>query len=299
MKKVVAVVVTHNRKELLYECISSLMSLDNSGLFVMVVDNASTDGTYEYISEFAKSDRFCYCNTGENLGGAGGFNYGMKKALETDCDFVWIMDDDCIVRPDTLDKLLEADTSLNGEYGFLSSIAEWTDGSICNMNIQKTGLRSKIDDYSSPIVPIIMATFVSAFFKREIILETGLPIKEFFIWSDDLEYTRRISKKYPCFAVTNSRVTHKMHSNEKVNIATDSPERLFRYEYLYRNEVYVYRREGFKGKLYLFLRLCLHSVKVLFSKKRGRFSKIRIILSSARRGFKFKPQIEYIDGESK
>ena len=143
-------------------------------------------------------------------------------------------------------------------------------------------------------VPVIMATFVSAFFKADTIRKYGLPIKDFFIWADDLEYTRRISRRETCYAVTKCRALHDMHSNAKVGIENDAPDRLSRYSYLYRNEVYVYRREGFSGFVYLFLRAALHTFKALTCGKQP-FKRAKIILKSFISGWSFKPQIEFIE----
>jgi len=100
--KVIAVIVTYNRKELLKECITALLNQDYRNCDILVVDNASTDGTFDYISELLKNKRVIYKNTGANLGGAGGFNFGMKEAVNLGCDFVWVMDDDCMVHTDSL-----------------------------------------------------------------------------------------------------------------------------------------------------------------------------------------------------
>ncbi len=291
-KRTAAVVVTYNRKDTLLRCVDALLS-QTAPVDVLVVDNASTDGTHEAIAS-RLSDRVRYHNTGANLGGAGGFQYGVRLAVQEGYDLLWLMDDDCIPETDALEKLLDADAQLDGNYGFLSGMAYWRDGSLCNMNVQKTGIKSKIEDLTSPIVPVMMATFVSVLIPAEKVHQVGLPIKEFFIWSDDLEYTRRLSRQYPCYAVTGSRVLHDMHSNDKVNIATDSADRLGRYAYLYRNEVYVYRREGIKGWLYLVPRVCFHLLKVLLkSEQKGK--KMQVILSSFFAGFRFRPTIEYVD----
>ncbi|MBE6806732.1 MAG: glycosyltransferase [Ruminococcaceae bacterium] len=291
-KRTAAVVVTYNRKDYLLRSVHALLG-QSVPVDVLVVDNASTDGTAEALQPLL-SDRVQYYNTGSNLGGAGGFQYGTRLAVQAGYDLLWLMDDDCIPERSALEALLKADEELAGNYGFLSGLAYWKDGSLCNMNIQKTGIKSKIEDLSSPLVPVIMATFVSVLIPSERVREVGLPIKEFFIWSDDLEYTRRLSRKWPCYVVTGSRALHDMKSNDKVNIATDSADRLGRYAYLYRNEVYVYRREGIKGWLYLLPRVCLHLVKVLL-KSDHKWKKMKVILSSFFAGFRFKPAIEYVD----
>ncbi len=293
-KRIAAIVVTYNRLAFLQRCIEALRAQHSSALDILIIDNASTDGTGDTLAPLAADGTIRYHNTGKNLGGAGGFNYGMRLAVEAGYDYLWIMDDDCIPDAGALDALLAADKELDGRYGFLSGVAYWKDGSPCNMNIQKTGLKTKIEDYTTPLVPVMMATFVSCFFPRARVLEVGLPIKDFFIWSDDLEYTRRLSRRYPCYVVNGSRALHDMHSNDKVNIATDSVERLPRYRYLYRNEVYVYRREGLRGWIYFFSRVAFHILKVL-RQSTDKWTKIRVILGSVRDGLRFHPPIETFD----
>ncbi len=299
MKKTAVIVVTYNRKEYLLKCIKALQLQSFTDRDIFIIDNASTDGTGEALKGFIEDNSIIYYNTGENLGGAGGFNYGMRVAAELGYELLWIMDDDCIPESNALEQLINAHNELGGDYGFLSGVAFWRDGSVCNMNIQKVSLKEKITDYKSPLVPVIMATFVSLMVKSSTVREMGLPIKEFFIWSDDLEYTRRISRKYKSYVVTGSRVLHDMQSNAKVNIVTELPERLNRYSYMYRNEVYVYRREGIKGWIYLLMRVSLHLSKIVCLAKSERRKKISVVLKSFIRGLSFKPDIEYLDKREK
>lgn len=295
MNEVVAVVVTYNRKSLLKGCIQHLLSLQNAACDIMIVDNASTDGTYEMLEPYIAQGKIIYKNTGANLGGAGGFNFGMRAALHEGYTYAWIMDDDTFVEPDSLRKLLDADSELKGKYGFLSSIAYWTDGTICTMNRQKTGIKQFITDYESKRVPVIMATFVSFFVPIERIRKFGLPISDFFIWSDDLEYSRRISRELPSYVIPDSRVVHCMGSNLKVGIEQETEDRLWRYQYLYRNEVYVYRREGIKGWLYLFFRVLFHTAKVLVKAKEQKWKKLNVIWKSFISGFSFQPKVEFVE----
>ncbi len=291
---VVAVVVTYNRKELLLSCLERLVQQDYN-CDILVVDNGSTDGTSEYISKMISTQSILYENTGKNLGGAGGFNYGLKKAVNYGYKYAWIMDDDTFPFENTLDELMNADEQLNGEYGFLSSVALWTDGSMCKMNYQRISPFKLIDQVPNSLIKISMASFVSFFVNTDVIKKVGLPISDFFIWADDLEYSRRISMKYDCYLVPMSRVEHHMASNNKVGIEAESDDRLWRYKYLYRNEVYVFRREGVKGYLYLFLRFGLHCCRIVLRAKGNKMKKIKLITQSIMDGLKFKPSIEYID----
>ena len=138
MNTVAAVVVTYNRLELLKQNIDKLLA-QTCPCDILLVDNASTDGTGEAMRALEQTGKIQYRNTGANLGGAGGFNFGMRWAVEAGYRYVWVMDDDCLPKPDALEKLLEADQFLGGpeNYGFLSSSVLWTDGRECVMNRQK------------------------------------------------------------------------------------------------------------------------------------------------------------------
>lgn len=294
MEKVIAVIVTYNRKELLKESIEALLNQDYKNCYILIIDNASTDGTKEYIKEHLNNEKVIYKNTGANLGGAGGFNFGMKEAYNLGCDYIWLMDDDCIVHKDSLEKLLEFDKNLKGEYGFLASKVLWRDGTICKMNIPKKTFSTWLKKYDAPIQRVEMASFVSLFIKNEIVEELGLPIKEFFIWTDDWEYTRRISRKYKCYYVADSIVTHKSKSNIGASIAEEDGDRLDRFKYLYRNDVVLYRREGIKGYILLYIRLLIHKIRILKSKKNNKKERIKIINNAIKEGKKFNPSIEYV-----
>lgn len=290
MNEVAAIVVTYNRKELLKECIEKL-KCQTVPLDILVIDNASTDGTEKLFDK--KNDGLYYFNTGSNLGGAGGFNYGIKTAYEMGYEYLWLMDDDTLPTETALEELLKAKNEIK-EFGFLSSVALWKDNNLCNMNIPRTGISKKQINLNEKYNKIIMSTFVSFFISRKIVKEKGLPISDFIIWSDDLEYSRRISKDYPCYWICNSKVIHKMGSNEKVGIENEPKDRLWRYKLVYRNEVYVFKREGIKGWLYLFTRMILHSIRILKNSKENKMDKIIIIWKSFISGFSFNPKAEEV-----
>ena len=80
-RNVTAIVVTYNRLPLLKQCLAALRAQTVQGFTVLLVDNASTDGTADYIKTLAMPGLVCR-NPGENLGGAGGFAYGIRAAAE-------------------------------------------------------------------------------------------------------------------------------------------------------------------------------------------------------------------------
>ena len=138
MKRVITVVVTYNRKDLLKEGLQALLSSDYENNRILIVDNASTDGTSEMLTEYIDNRKVFYFNTGKNMGGSYGFSFGSKKAVEMGCDYVWLMDDDCIVKKDSLSKLVLFAQKKEDEFGYLSSKVLWKDESMCYMNIPKS-----------------------------------------------------------------------------------------------------------------------------------------------------------------
>ena len=68
--KIAAVVVTFNRKEYLVKNIEALLAQVNAPMDILIIDNASTDGTEETIRHYMDAGQILYENTGENLGGA-------------------------------------------------------------------------------------------------------------------------------------------------------------------------------------------------------------------------------------
>ena len=296
-KKTAAVVVTYNRKELLKQCIDRLLGQEGVGCDVIIVDNASTDGTQEMIMRQYNRAEVIYANTGTNLGGAGGFQYGVKKAVSMGYEYVWIMDDDTLPEKTALYKLFEADRELDGEWGFLSSVAYWTDGNICRMNIQKKNIFRHVGEkeYYKKYSFVKMCSFVSLLVKSEVVKEIGLPIGEYFIWTDDYEYTGRISSKYPCYMVPGSKVVHAMKVHTRVNFATDDETRIDRYRYIYRNDVHCYRRYGWRGWLYIILKDTYTLLNILLNARGSRIKRIKIVGKGFIEGLSFKPFIEMME----
>lgn len=300
-KKTAAIVVTCNRIELLKKCISALLGQTGRQFDILVIDNASNDGTGEYIADQARQvDRIRYFNTGSNLGGAGGFSFGVKQGVIMDYDYLWLMDDDTIPNPDALEKLLQQADRLEDRFGFLSSYAVWTDGSPCIMNIPRINpkwARQMDNIFENRVMPLESASFVSLLVRADVVRDVGLPIKEFFIWADDVEYTWRISEKYPCYLIYDSRVLHEMKENVRASILQESGDRLDRYRYLYRNRCYTVRQHQRLERLLYAIKVRNTVRDLLRSDIPDKHRRAGIVLSSYLSGWFFHPSIEYADEE--
>ena len=128
--------------------------------------------------------------------------------------------------------------------------------------------------------------------------KVGLSYKEFFIWGDDMEYSNRISKQFPCYMVAQSIVVHHTKNNDGSSIAKDDGSRLWQYKFAYRNECVIARDDGLYGRCYQFAKVNWNILKVIGSHKPLKLKKIWILISASIRGIFFRPKIEYIKLDS-
>lgn len=206
--KVVSVVVTYNRLGELQKTINSLLSQTVLPQVVYVVNNASADGTQEYLEMVASLNRRVIpINLDANTGGAGGFATGLRLAIEnTDCDWIWLMDDDG--RPEnaeTLALLLE-EAKRVGEPCILNS---------CVLDPATGDLAFPLPRYRSlremPAARRVegCAPFNGTLVARKIVESIGYPRKDFFIrWDEREYYIRAIKHGFKSYTVLESRFLH-------------------------------------------------------------------------------------------
>lgn len=211
---VVAVVVTYNRKDLLLECLTGLsrQSFPIDGL--VLVDNASADGTpallYENglldrlpdesstsIQEFKTRPKFMgmiptiVLRMKENTGGSGGFSEGLKRAYLEGAEWIWLMDDD--IEPDAgcLEGLLafsEISRCIHPRKYFRNGVPHHWEG----YYDLRTGRRVFQDDPSFKKGFSFCTTNTGCFegmlIHRSIVEAVGFPDRRFFIGMDDSLY---------------------------------------------------------------------------------------------------------------
>jgi GT2 family glycosyltransferase len=215
---VCAIIVTYNRRELLRECLHALLNQTRPVDRILVINNVSTDGTAEMLaSEFAASQhpQIEVRTLAANVGGAGGFHEGMRIAADAgQFGWLWLMDDDTIARPDALEQLLSAWEQFPAERKpvLLTSKAVWTDGTIHPMNVPQPRPGDAEGAYLAAergTLSIRTATFVSMLVRAECVQRNGLPVADYFIWGEDVEYSGRVLRDQFGIVVPRSVVLHK------------------------------------------------------------------------------------------
>ncbi len=227
MGEVWAIVVTRDRRDLLSGCLAALEAQERAPDRVLVVDNASSDGTPDMVRAEHPSVELLSLRVNE--GGAGGFHEGMKQAHAGGAEWLWLMDDDTVPEPGALSELLAAAGRLDESPAFLASRAVWRDGRVHPMNAlwpDRTRAALAVEGAERRVMPVRSATFVSLLVHRGAVDRHGLPRKEFFVWSDDIEYTSRIVLAGDGgYLVPASRVLH--DTPDPHTAATAEPERFY------------------------------------------------------------------------
>jgi rhamnopyranosyl-N-acetylglucosaminyl-diphospho-decaprenol beta-1,3/1,4-galactofuranosyltransferase len=221
--RVVALVVTYNRKELLVECLRALLNQWQRLQKILVIDNASTDGTTELLAEtgLLAERLILYRRLPNNLGGAGGFETGMRLAYdELEWDWIWLMDDDSICTSNALKELLAASEALAQWRPMLlaSRVLFWDGGNEpCNVPRfrfnrpwgQGEPTERVYAAATAGCIPIRNASFVAPLIRRTAVAKHGFPYGGFFLLLDDIEYTGRILRDDFGASVPQSLVYHK------------------------------------------------------------------------------------------
>lgn len=250
-----AVIVTYNRKEELCKNLDMLYTQTVSIDRIIVVDNCSTDGTKEHLEQrgYFRHSNFDYFCTESNIGGAGGFYTGLRRAFEAGADEIVLMDDDgspCDER--TFQILVEHCQSLrlagvaDGKL-FVNSLV------VCGDRLtSKIGTMVQVTEAEAAAVNGVLVgaahPFNGTLVTRELVAEIGYPNPDFFIKGDEVDFKQRA---FDAGAYVATLVDSKYHhpyvpTQEKVILGKLVPvcvEAPWKEYYVARNLTYTYKKK--------------------------------------------------------
>ncbi len=250
--RVLAAIVTYNRLKLLQRAVDALRAQSFRPEDILVVNNSSSDGTLEWLG--GQRDLKVICQP--NSGSAGGFYCAAKHGFKEGFDWIWMMDDDTIPRPNALERLVSSPAIGRSNTGFVYSLQVYPDGTVPNNDPGPTGPNEwALSILQDRCMPVKRCSFVAVMVSREVVANVGYPMKEMFFMGDDHEYARRIvDAGYKGYCVLDSIVLH----DTKVPLVFDTRSwNPVKKRYSSRNSVYLIRTssELWPRKAWLLVRL--------------------------------------------
>ena len=244
------VIVTFNRLEKLQSALSCYDKQTMPFRTLIVVDNNSTDGTKEFLSQWEKEPSAYVkhvISLQNNVGGSGGFYEGEKYALSLNPNWVYIADDDAYPEIQMIEKF----------HSFLSSHTHEKISAICSVVTHINGdiisecrshfsidnkkfsiIAASEEEYSQPYFRFNSLSYVGAFLSAEALHEVGLVNPKFFIYQDDVEHSIRLAKYGIMYCVPDMVVTH--DSVPSTNMThNDLSKILWKEYYAVRNRLYM------------------------------------------------------------
>jgi rhamnopyranosyl-N-acetylglucosaminyl-diphospho-decaprenol beta-1,3/1,4-galactofuranosyltransferase len=220
---VCALVVTYNRRDLLIGCLDAVLAQTRPVAELILVDNASTDGTPELLRERGYLDRaeVSYLRLDRNLGSSGGFARGFEAARESGADWLWTMDDDAEPTPDCLRLLLESPPAADPRTVCVCPKVVYPDGSL--NGVMRADFRRRLrplpeSRYRAGRHPAIgITSFVGPLYRMRAVRAVDPPKADFFVWGDDVEYSLRLRGLGDIRLVPESVMVHRPASQSSSN----------------------------------------------------------------------------------
>lgn len=227
-------------------CLTSLRATSYKNSHVLLVANGSPEGdSAQLAAEFPEVELL---NLDRNYGFAGGCNRGMEKALANQTDFIWLLNNDAVAKPESIEHLVKAALS-NPEAGALgaivleghSSTAEEAGLGEINFNKAKTYLRkTNLDNSDGQISSTLEQGVYSCawlsgsnlLLRSSALKKVGLFDERYYLYFEDVELCKRLTDAgFKCLLVPGSTIEH------EGNASTQGGLSLWRSYYYSRNRL--------------------------------------------------------------
>lgn len=243
MCKIGVVLVTYNRIDKLRVALQHIHEQNVVLEYILIVNNYSNDGTKELLEEWKNQDKVkekrMVFHLKANIGGSGGFAYGMKKALELDADWIWISDDDAYPERSCLAKLYKYIQRYDTQNisALCSSVIDhgnidtWHRRKLIKKGLVYTEKRISQEEYKDNF-EIDFLSYVGSLINKKKLQKVGVGRKDFFIAYDDSEHSIRLRKKGKIICIPEAKVFHDTNQEGEIS---------WKKYYSLRNKIYTYK----------------------------------------------------------
>jgi len=251
MKSVGMVICNFNKQEYILNCIQSVLESSFQDMDIYVVDNASTDDSVALIQQ-KYGDKVTLIVNKENLGGSGGFNAGLRKALEKDYRYLMCVDNDIVMDKNNIEELYQylenhIDVGMIGSKLLRMNNPERLQELGADIDFEKCNIKPHFQDHldDNEIPEIMYCDYVPAcslMVRTSAVREVGILPEENFIYWDDMEWGYRFKLKgYQVAAYSKAIVYHAM--------GTNSGDTYFSTYYFWRNRIRFFAKYTPKDKI--------------------------------------------------
>lgn len=226
------------------ECIKSLLRQDYEDQQIVFVDNGSQNNDSQVIKQLFP--QITSLRNNKNLGFVGGYNVGIRFSLEHNPDYIFIVNNDVILAPNTIATLVNA-FHHEKNIGVVSPIIYYYDkpnliwsagGKVSTLTLDMVDNHGRNKVFSE----IVERDFLSGcamMFKTEVLKKVGLFDEDFFSYYEDYDLSFRIKKAgYKQLLIPQAKIWHKV---SKTGGGEDNP--LERY-YMARNSILFFRKHA-------------------------------------------------------
>jgi GT2 family glycosyltransferase len=230
---VVAIVLNWCDRDLTAACLRSLEVSDYPELEILLVDNASPDGSGEALHEVFP--HVPYLPTGANLGYTGGNNRGIEYALDMGAEYVLVINNDTEIAPDAVSRLVEVaranpDVGAVGPKILYHAEPErlwFAGGDVSLLRLMGRHWKEGQLDLDDPEVEPTEVTFLTGcclLIRSAAIREHGPFREDYFTYMEDLELSIRLrAAGYRLFYEPAARLLHHV----PVGKVDPSPSQIF------------------------------------------------------------------------
>lgn len=218
------ILVNWNQREVTLECLESLSRLTYPNFRIVVIDNASQDGSPAAIA--AKFPEVEQIQHATNRGSTAGNNAGFRHALQAGADYMWLLNNDTVVAPDAVDHLVQhcqqAGVGMTSALVFYASAPDtvWSAGAMrSKWNLELIGDHNRNETFTSAIERDFL-TSCALLVKREVIEKIGLMDEDYFIYFEEMDYCYKVGKAgYRLLLVPQAKVWHKVSASSGGNLS--------------------------------------------------------------------------------
>lgn len=265
--RIAIIIVNWNNRTDTLACIEQLKKSQYANQDILLVDNASTDGSADAIA--AEMPQITMIRNHKNLGFTGGNNIGMKVAFERGADYAFLLNNDAEIEADVLQLLVEV-METNPEvwatapmiYYYSQPKVIWSAGGAIDSRLGTAKMlgTDEVDQaqFGSSPYPVDYATGCALMVRRSIVEKFGLLDNRFFMYYEEVEWCGRMqSQGFKVMVIPKAKAWHKI-------IPAARDESPFVHYLMTRNRLLWLRSKSFDKKVFWRV-LFLENIRTLLS----------------------------------